>query len=65
MVSRFPGLHHSAAIILPISLRRAPMTKQRIFLSMVSDEFRSYCELLMKDMESGQADVSTEEKWGM
>jgi len=41
------------------------MTKQRIFLSMVSDEFRSYCELLMKDMESGQADVSTEEKWGM
>ncbi|MCA9066051.1 MAG: ATP-binding protein [Planctomycetaceae bacterium] len=37
---------------------------RRIFLSMVSDEFRSYRELLTNDLERGSVEVSTQEKWG-
>lgn len=37
---------------------------QRIFLSLVSTEFRSYRELLAKDIERTGVEVSTQEKWG-
>jgi hypothetical protein len=40
------------------------MAEQDLFLSMVSGEFRSYRELLTKDLERGQVVVSTQEKWG-
>ena len=40
------------------------MSERRLFLSLVSDEFRSYRELLTKDLERGRVDVATQEKWG-
>ena len=39
-------------------------TTRRIFLSMVSDEFRPYRELLTEDLERAGVEVDTQEKWG-
>ena len=40
------------------------MSKQTIFLSLVSGEFRSYRELLAGDLERCRVLVETQEKWG-
>jgi tetratricopeptide (TPR) repeat protein len=40
------------------------MGEPRVFLSMVSTEFRSCRESISKYLERGQVDVSTQEKWG-
>ncbi len=37
---------------------------KKLFLSAVSDEFRSYRELLTSDLERARAEVATQEKWG-
>ena len=39
-------------------------TPRRIFLSMVSDEFRACRALLTQDLERAGVDVATQEKWG-
>jgi hypothetical protein len=40
------------------------VSTRRLFLSMVSDEFRGCRQLLTRDLERGQVDVATQEKWG-
>ncbi|MCB1236220.1 MAG: hypothetical protein KDM91_14210, partial [Verrucomicrobiae bacterium] len=40
-----------------------PDQPRRLFLSMVSDEFRSYRELLCSDLERGRVDITTQEKF--
>ncbi|MBX7206997.1 MAG: hypothetical protein K1X78_01690 [Verrucomicrobiaceae bacterium] len=41
------------------------MSDRRLFLSMVSDEFRSCRELLARDLERSRVEVTTQEKFDL
>ncbi|MGE0144728.1 MAG: NB-ARC domain-containing protein [Planctomycetota bacterium] len=41
------------------------ISRRRIFLSMVSSEFRDHRELLAQDLERAQIEVATQERWGV